>query len=403
MSSLAAWLHNIDPFAIQISGNFGLRWYGLAYLAAFVVGYYFTRRLVAVGHTTLAKTDAMDLVIHVAIGVVFGGRLGYVFFYQPSLLWHFTSDVPFWGVLMLNKGGMASHGGMIGVALAVWFYAQRAARRSAIVGLEKGVILGHLACVKCKYDLHKQAVAGTCPECSTPVRESVEAARIAKHSFLHLFDITAISGATGFFFGRIANFINAELIGRRCSPDLPWAVKFPQEMFNLSDNQLAELAPAMQKIGVDAYVWHKAISDGDRATIDMRLHQLINAIQDGGILGRSIGDAVAPLLTAHHPSQLYAALTEGLIVFVVLTLLWLKPRKPGVIAGWFGLLYGIMRIFNEFYRAPDEHIKDLEYAATGFTRGQWLSAGLSLIGIAIIAFSARRNVPAMGGLRKHGA
>ena len=350
MRILAAWLHDIDPFAIQISGNFGLRWYGLAYLAAFVCGYLFARRIVAVGRTTLAKAEVMDFVITVAIGVVAGGRLGYVFFYQPSLLWHFTDELPFWGMLMLNKGGMASHGGMIGVAAAVWLYARRN--------------------------------------------------RAAKHSFLHLFDLTAISATTGFFFGRLANFINAELIGRECKPDLPWAVKFPQELYSQSDESLATLAPVMQKVGIDAGTWSSYFSDGDRASIDKGLHRLIDAIQDGGALGRSIGDVVAPLLTPHHPSQLYAALTEGLIVFVVLTLIWLKPRKPGVIAGWFGALYGVMRIFNEFFRTPDEHIRNLEFAATGITRGQWLSAGLTLVGVAMVWWSSRRDAAAMGGLRK---
>ncbi len=362
MLSLAVWLHDIDPFAIQISGNFGLRWYGLAYLAAFVCGYLFTRQLVAGGRSTLVKAEVMDFVITVAIGVVVGGRLGYVFFYQPSLLWDFTSDLPYWGVLKLNKGGMASHGGMIGVAAAVWFYTWRSVKRVESNG--------------------------------APPPAKV------RHSFLHLFDITALSATTGFFFGRIANFINAELIGRACSPGLPWAVKFPQEMFSLGDDKLAELAPAMQKLGVDAHAWHTYIVDGNRAAVDMNLHKLIDAIQDGGVLGRSIGDAVSPLLTTHHPSQLYAALTEGVIVFVALVLIWLKPRKPGVIAGWFGLLYGVMRIFNEFFRTPDEHIKDLEFAATGITRGQWLSVGLSVFGIGMIAFASRRNATVMGGLRK---
>lgn len=350
MRILAAWLHDIDPFAIQISGNFGLRWYGLAYLAAFVCGYLFARRIVAMGRTTLAKTEVMDFVITVAIGVVAGGRLGYVLFYQPSLLWHFTGDLPFWGVLMLNKGGMASHGGMIGVAAAVWLYARRN--------------------------------------------------RAAKHSFMHLFDLTAISATTGFFFGRLANFINAELIGRACKPDLPWAVKFPQELFSLGDDKLAELSPVMEKVGVDAATWSQYLSDGDRGSVVRGLEKVIDAIQGGGTLGRSIGEVVAPLLTPHHPSQLYAALTEGVIVFVALTLIWLKPRKPGVIAGWFGLLYGVMRIFNEFFRTPDEHLKDLEFAATGITRGQWLSAGLTLVGIGMIAIASRRNAPVMGGLLK---
>src|SRR5512145_1796521 len=115
MLTLAAWLHNIDPFAVQFPEGFilpGIRWYGLAYLTAFAAGYFFARRIAKVGISTLRTSEVMDFVISVAIAVVVGGRLGYVFFYKPALLVTFVDHFPWWGVLQLDQGGMASHGGM---------------------------------------------------------------------------------------------------------------------------------------------------------------------------------------------------------------------------------------------------------------------------------------------------
>ena len=183
------WLHNLDPFAIDLTGTFvgdlmggGIRWYGLSYLAGFVIGYLLIRRVLTVGVSPLKPTQAMDLVVTIAICVVLGGRLGYVVFYQPSLFVEFTGDVPFWGVFMINKGGMASHGGILGGIGGCLFFAWR-------------------------------------KNCSTP-----------KHKFAHLLDLMAFGAPLGILCGRIANFINGELIGRACERDFPLAVQFPQEI-----------------------------------------------------------------------------------------------------------------------------------------------------------------------------
>src|SRR5688572_28354276 len=125
MLILAAWLHALDPYAVMLWPGGPIRWYGLSYLLGFVIGYVVIRRVVAVnearlgppllsGPPPLRPQQVGDLVVALALGVVLGGRLGYCLFYSPSLFADFDGDFPFWGVLKLNQGGMASHGGLIG-------------------------------------------------------------------------------------------------------------------------------------------------------------------------------------------------------------------------------------------------------------------------------------------------
>jgi phosphatidylglycerol:prolipoprotein diacylglycerol transferase len=429
MLTLAAWLHNIDPFAIQFPENPilpGIRWYGLAYLTAFAAGYFFARRIVKVGISTLRSAEVMDFVISVAISVVVGGRLGYVIFYKPALLTTFVPGFPYWGVLQLSQGGMASHGGMIGVGVVCWWYAWRSRRRVPVETDQEqvkhrvqvnGNLIDHTRCYKCNYDLFGVNITADCPECGAPVKRSFFA-----HPWLHLFDITTMAAAVGFLFGRIANFINAELIGRVCSPDLPWAVKFPQDLNETANlwigkpgsaqeaaaQKLIDLTPAVLNVppgkdglALTAQQWHDAIANGDIDLVEKTIHRIIDTIQDGGSRGALVGEQVAPLLATHHPSQLYAAVTEGLIILIVLAWVWRKPRKPGVVAGLFGGLYGIMRIINEFFRTPDAHIANQEFAAIGLTRGQLLSVVLALFGFVTMWWCARRDRSPMGGWMKN--
>ncbi len=323
LSLLAAYLHRIDPFAIEFPDRFpitGIRWYGLSYILGFVIGYLLIRRVTKVGRSTLKPDKVGDLVFALVIGAVVGGRLGYVLLYRPDLLWQFADRFPFWGVLAINEGGMASHGGMIGAVIACLYYARR-----------RG------------------------------------------HSWPHLLDLSAFAAPLGLFFGRIANFVNGELIGRpvRLNVNLPWAVKFPQEMFEWNEPQLAKLPPDLSDLG--------------------SLDAIIAQVQRGN---QAVIQAVEPLLTPRHPSQIYAALLEGLVVFLVLAILWTKPRRPGIVGGTFLLVYGLVRIFDEMFREPDAHIG---YQWLGLTRGQWLSTLLVLTGIVLIVVFRRRNVEPMGG------
>ncbi len=337
-SARAAWLHDIDPYAIKLWEGGPIRWYGLSYLAGFAVAWLLIKRVLAVGGSvTLDPKRAADLVITIAIGIVIGGRLGYVLFYRPELFTEFYNTLPFWGVLAINQGGMASHGGMLGGIGACFYFAWK----------------------------HKQRP-------------------------MFLFDLFAFGAPLGLFFGRVANFINGELYGRPCAEDFPLAVKFPQELYELANVQ----PERVQEI----------ITEYDN--------------RGGGILFRGphefaelaniriqAGDSdmialIEPLLTPRHPSQLYAAGLEGLVVFAGLLWLYRKPVKAGVIGAAFCMTYAVMRIVNEFFRMPDEHLRDAEFAAVGITRGQWLSVLLFFLGAVVLVIALKKKDERLGGWRE---
>jgi phosphatidylglycerol---prolipoprotein diacylglyceryl transferase len=269
----------------------------------------------------------------------------------------FGSHAPYWGLLRVNEGGMSSHGGIIGVMLVCYFYGRR-----------------------------------------------------LKISFLHMMDLTLLAGGLAFFFGRIANFINGELYGRAAPAGFKWAVKFPQEMYLWTQREISrliEVGPAATTLGhitsdgkdipIDTATWNGWVQNfahdtGSRNAVSATIDQIIVAIQSGNT---KVAEALAPALTARYPSQLYQAVLEGLLVFIILSLIWLKPRKPGVLTAWFGILYSVARIVGEQYRMPDAIIG---FQLWGLTRGQWLSIAMLAAAIAMLVWTSMRDVARMGGL-----
>lgn len=331
-------VHDLDPFALRISGDFGVRWYGLSYMMGFICAYLMIKWLAQKQRSGMTAEMVGDFVTYGAIGTLVGGRLGYVFFYGPDLLWKFKSAFPFWGVLAVNEGGMASHGGMIGIVIAALLFAR-------------------------KYSVNA----------------------------FYLFDLVAVSGPVGVFFGRIANFINGELVGRPCDPSFPLAVKFPQDIYlwpAQEFNRLPGLASVTEKMGVSRDQWLELVGKfhmdmGARDQVYSIMNKIIEQIQSGNTAAK---EAIAPLLTARYPSQLFAAVGEGLFLFVVLFLLWRKPRKPGFIASMFVVLYALVRIADEHFRMPDAQIG---FQWLGLTRGQWLSIVMFAVGLVMMFVSSR--------------
>jgi len=329
MTTLAVYLHQLDPFAIGPFGDsgFGIRWYGLSYIAGFAVAWAIIKWMARRQLSPIDPRRVGDFVVSVAIGTVVGGRLGYCIFYRPDLLIDFSGQMPFWGVLAINDGGMASHGGILGIVGGCLYFAWR-----------------------------------------------------DKLSRLHLLDLCALASTIGIFFGRIANFINGELFGRPCDPSLPWAVKFPQEIMLWThpshDKHETWLSPTMDTIR------NTVGSDNPGA--------IITAVRNNP----QVAEQIAPLLTARHPSQLYEALLEGALLFTVLMIVWARPRKPGVIGGWWMLVYSVVRIIGEQFRMPDAHIG---FEALGMTRGQWLSLVMFIAGVICMTIWARRDVDKIGG------
>lgn len=337
MLTLAAWVHRLDPVAIPL-GPVAVRWYGLSYLFGFLIAYYIIRRVTRVGVSTVKPDHVGDLIVWLAMGVVIGGRVGYCLFYRPDLFITFHGSLPYWGVLAINEGGMASHGGMIGGIVASWLYARR-----------------------------------------------------NQHSWPFILDLFAFGAPLGLFFGRIANFVNGELYGRPCNPDLPWAVKFPQEMYHWSAADIELLAKQMSA--------SKGLLRGGTGDFHpiSSVTDMIAALQRGdGIVAMYLSKN----LTSRHPSQLYEAILEGLVLFAVLAWVWRKPRKPLVIGSLFCIVYGAVRIVAEFFREPDFHLLNEEFARFHVTRGQWLSLLLMIAGMILLSIFTRRDVPKMGGWRK---
>ena len=362
LPSLAAIVHSLGPFAVKFPDGWpiaGIRWYGLSYLAGFFVGFLLVRRVLQVGRSTLVPEQAGDLAVSIAMGVVLGGRIGYVLFYKPSLLTHFSSHAPFWGALAINEGGMASHGGMIGGVIALWWFARTAPR----------VV----------------APPATSTSTSTTPTNAPPAIR-GGHDWAHLGDLFAFGAPLGLFFGRLANFVNAELLGRPADSTLPWAVKFPQEMYQWDAAKLTEAQVKLLPLMPDSV----ASPDGD---------WIAWAIARVQAHDPQVSEILLPMITTRHPSQLYEALLEGVVIMVVLLIVWAKPRKPGVIGAIFCTTYGLVRIIAEFFREPDAHLRNAEFAALNITRGQWLSAILLILGVVLWWTFSRRDTRPMGGWR----
>lgn len=350
------WVHNLSPFLLQFGDSFGIRWYGLAYLTGFLLGGVFVHFMARRGAATIKSDDIMDFVTHVIFGCMIGGRVGYALFYSPDLLTTFGGPFPYWDLLRVWEGGMASHGGILGILLACVVFAKK-----------------------------------------------------KNLDWRHLGDMTVVGGSIGIFFGRLANFMNGELFGRAASETNTWAMKFPNEMHLWlragPNGQLPE--DAAQKIqqlfeavkawgGIDMLEWNRLVSTfttnfTGRGQITNVINGLILSIQNGN---EAVRAAVGQLLTPRYPSQLYEAVLEGLVLFIIALAIWYKPRKPGVVGSIWFTSYAVTRIIGEQFRMPDA---DIGFQALGLTRGQWLSVGMLAMGLFFWIWTARRPVPVISG------
>lgn len=337
---LATWLHDLDPFAWRISGGFGIRWYGISYVLGFLIAWLWLRSLAKRGLVLLKPEVIPDVILAQVIGVMVGGRLGYILFYQPSLLTGFRSSFPFWDALDITTGGMASHGGMIGILFA-----------------------------------------------------SLWCARHYKVPALHVIDCIASVGLPGVVLGRVANFVNGELLGKVVgAPGEPgpwWAVRYPQELL---DRPIPSGSPLVG--GGMGQLDRIRIALGLRPDEPVIGHveALIDQLRAGSEEARRI---LEPVLTARHPSQLYQALGEGIVTLAVVWFVWRKPRRAGVITGTFLVTYAIGRIATEFIRLPDAHLAVQRFGP--FSRGQWLSVLMLVGGATLLAVVRGRDTVRIGG------
>ena len=273
------FLHQIDPVAVSL-GPLRVHWYGLMYLLGFLLAWWLGRRRIRAGRLPGVDEDGFgDLLFYGLIGVIVGGRLGSVLFYDFNTYLQNPLQV-----LKVWEGGMSFHGGLIGVLVAAWLWSRRHRRH-----------------------------------------------------FFDTMDFLAPLVPPGLGFGRIGNYIGGELWGKYTRGD--WGVVFPSGL----PEPYRSLDPVALKAQFDA-----------------------------GAL-----DAFA-----RHPSQLYQAFLEGLVLFCVLWWYSAKPRPRYAVSGLFALLYGSFRFLVEFVRMPDAH---LGYLAFGWlTMGQVLSLPLVVLGLFLL-------------------
>src|SRR6266478_7419654 len=305
---LAYFVDNFDPFIFRLWDNVGPRWYGFAYVLAFISAYFIVRLLSKRGYCDLSPERVSDFITWTALfGVLLGGRIGYVLFYKPEMLREPLSILRVW------EGGMASHGGMIGILALTFYYARR----------------------------HKL-------------------------TWTNLGDALVVAAPIGLFFGRCANFINGELYGR--ATNVSWAMQFPKE---LADN----IGEAERAIAACRQI-DPTLNSSDAIVAAMR-HE------------PQVKETLRGILTPRHPSQLYEAFFEGIILFAILWFVRTRMRQPnGVLTGLFLICYAIFRIVVENFREPDAAL------IAGFTRGQFFSFFLIGIGLAyVIAAKLRPTFP----------
>ena len=339
-------VHDLSPFIFKITDTFGPRWYGFSYMLGFVCAYFLILWLAERQKAGLTREMVADLVTYGAFGTLIGGRLGYCLFYDPELFWSFSSSIPFWKVLAVHEGGMASHGGIIGIVVACWLFAR-------------------------KHGLN----------------------------WVYILDVVATVGPIGVIFGRIANFINGELVGRIAPESFSYGVRFPTDIHNWPGyefDRLSTLAPLTEKVGLASGKWAELLaayrSDaGARDQVYVVLNKIVMEIQSKNV---ELKTMIAPLLDYRYPSQLIAMMTEGVLTFLVLFFLARKSHRAGKIAASFIICYAIMRIFNEMFRMPDIQIG---FQWLGLTRGQWLSAAMLVFGFGMLFYWSRTQTQVVHG------
>ncbi len=306
------YLHDLSPFLIRFGESVGIRWYGLAYVAAFITAYFILKRFVRLGYSELRQSQLQDFITYGALSTMAGGRLGYMLLYnfeefinRPQIFFYFL------------EGGMASHGGIAGLIVFTFIYSR-------------------------KYKVGWRGIG----------------------------DNLCTVAPLGLCFGRLANFINGELYGRKSN--VPWAVQFPEEI-----REPGFVSPE----GLTRKDLNNALEDSNINEISNNSpFEKDTFLIEEARENEALQDILRDYLNARHPSQIYQALLEGLALFIILYII--RKKGPtlhhGILTGTFFIGYATFRIIGEFFREPsDGYIGSL-------TRGQFFSVFMILIGIVFI-------------------
>jgi phosphatidylglycerol:prolipoprotein diacylglycerol transferase len=338
LATLGYYVHNLNPVIFHF-GPVTPRWYGFAYLMGFLAAYLLIQKLSRDGMLRLSPERVPDMVLNGCIfGVLIGGRVGYILFYdlpislsehRTPLLWSFTDSFPYWGLLRVNEGGMSAHGGIIFTIVTLIVFVWRTNKANQAFHAPPGFPV-------------------------TPDSPSTPAPR--KLSIVNIGDAACMVVPIGLFFGRIANFINGELYGHPST--VAWAVKFPSEIYAPTNGEMlpsvrAALPSVFQK-------FYGVVADwANPDTFDQYYTTLCHQLQ---ARNPAAIQAVAEILPPRHPSQLYEALLEGVLLFTICWTIGRLWRKDGMASGAFLTFYPVMRIIGEQFRVGDTpaHIFGME-------------------------------------------
>lgn len=340
---------NIDPAALTVPGfdlgglalgPFHLRWYALAYIAGLVLGWRWMvwlirrDRLWTPGRAPMSVPQVDDFLFWATLGVILGGRVGYVLFYKPDMIWTNPPEI-----LQIWQGGMSFHGGLIGVALAAWWFTRQThVNEDQFAALAKKHVVAEPP-ADARGDYVRVSGVGWLKK--KEAQDARDKASTDKVDLLRLGDIAAAAAPIGLFFGRIANFINGELWGR--PTDAPWGIVFPAGGYDMRSGQ---------------WIWTGAE-------------------------------------VPRHPSQLYEAALEGVALFAIINIATLRfdsLRRPGLNVGIFLVCYGLFRFMLEFVREPDAHMPE---ALRGYvTMGMLLCVPMLALGAWLIQRALKQSAPA---------
>ena len=338
---LSLYVHDLNPVIVEITDTIKLRWYGFAYLMAFVAGYFLLKWLADKKLWVLPGKVVGDFIAYAAVfGVFLGGRIGNVLIYQRQEL----MEDPLM-IFRVWEGGMASHGGILGLMIFTFVYA-----------------------------------------------------RNKKVSWTGLGDGLCVVAPLGIMFGRLANFVNGELYGR-VDKSFAWAMKFPNALWdpNAIENtkkNLAQSSAARADVDGDYAEYYQKLDSAIQAQpaegtpefanmmelYSERPEALNTAIRENA----AVKEAVTYYLEPRYPSQLFQAALEGFSLFLILFIVRLKFPKLayGVLTGLFFIFYAIFRISMEKFREPE--IANINFLGSEWTMGQFLSLFMVLIGLVFI-------------------
>ena len=342
-----------DKMLVQIYEGFGITYNGFFLFVSFITVFLFIAWLIERQRVGFDLDYILDVCFYASIGGLIGARLGYGFFYDPTLFVQFKSEFPFWAILDLFDGGLSAYGAILGSFVSLFFLAY-----------------------------------------------------IRNFNTFYFFDLISLSAPIVFFWTRVGQFFSGEILGATARSDFMFAIKNPQEIYSWMFSSKEKLNH-LNEIGLDLKFeesqlshWISYAQENDiiKSHLNLEMISLRNFLSE--VISKfhegfgSVENKLGPYLNYRHPVQIYSLLVEGVILFSLLIFVSKRPQQPGVVTSLFLTFYSISRFSLEYFRM-DIEMSNLDFGV--LTRGQTLSVVSLLIGIVIFFFSKQTsNIPTQG-------